>query len=132
MSVGLSACVVCGGPAGACSDTMIKAVPLTIAGKPEGSGQWKSGRFFTTTTRVFKNNRLVYGVGSAIPWAEAAELGLVEPEPPRYPPVHAPEVVEVTGEDGEKETTQVVNPQAVAAVKRRTKKANPSGGLRVK
>jgi hypothetical protein len=127
VTVELTACAICGGPPGECSDTMMAAVPLGIGGKPVGSGQWKSGRFFTTTSRVTRNGRLVYGIGTPIPWEEAAELGLVEPEAPRLPPQHALIVVEVEGgdDDGEPVTEQRVAQETVAAVKRRAKK--PAG-----
>jgi len=130
----LSECSICGGAPGECNTTLMASIPLGIAGTPKGNGEFKSGRFYEVTKRVFVNNRLVHGVGTKIPWEEAVHLGLVEPLPEMRPahtpivdePVPVQEPLPDTPENEELEP--VTKPEIAAAVKRR----KPSGSSKKK
>lgn len=131
-------CPICGSTD--CNDKIAK-VPLGIAGRPSGSGVRKSGRFHTTTERVFRGGRLVVGINQTIPWEEAQALGLVEAdlghletpmqvEPPATPPPPADDK-EDTSEDEEEQVVETAKaPPSQAAIRRRSgrKPGQPAKG----
>jgi hypothetical protein len=136
VTIELTGCPVCGGPVGECGDTLMASIPLEFGAKPKNSGKFKSGRFYTTTERIIRNNRLVLAQGTTIPWEDAAELGLVEPLPlpPRFqPPIPIAIVLDEepdTPADVEDDVSMepVTNPEVVSVVKRR-KKTTPGAKL---
>jgi len=116
-------CDVCGAANGSCGD-FLSGLPVGFAGEPKENGMPKSGRFYRTTERVFRNGRLVLGAGLDIPWEQAVEFGLVEAPPsttlahftpPEEPAEPSVEVVDVKPE-------LVSNEDVTAAIKRRPKR----------
>lgn len=81
-------CVIC--QEEGCNSELMSKVPVGIAGVPARNGQRKSGMFYTTTERVWRNGCLVHGVGQPIPYEEAVALGLVEDKNPPLPIEVAP------------------------------------------
>lgn len=124
MTLELTGCPVCGDAKGDCNDVLIRSALVLqgSTGSPVGSGQFKSGKFYTTRERIIRNNHLVHGIGAVIPWEEAVALGLIEGESPPPPPVMVIPDEQPDGDDGEDDTPQVVNPAAMAAVRRRNTK----------
>lgn len=91
----------------------------------------RNGKFYTTTERVFRNNRLVLGQGDTVPWERAVELGLVESDDPiiETPEVEPPHEMPPREENGEHVPELVADPDITATIVRRKRK-NPNGGLR--
>lgn len=119
-----SVCVVCGEVG--CDFALQSTVPIGIAGVPVGSGERKSGKFFVTTDRVWKNNRLVHGANVEITWEEAQHLGLVPTDSPVAPvPEEAPSTTLV--ETGAGELAPEPASTAAAAVRRRKPAAKKTG-----
>lgn len=122
-------CPVCG--ATDCNDEIAK-VPFGMASRPSTSGMKRTGRFFTTTDRVWRKGRLVVGIDQTIPWEEAQALGLVEPEEVVTPLIEAeqnpappPTEAEPDGELEEAAVELAAVPAQQAAIVRRPRKAAP-------
>ena len=92
-----------------------------------------AGRFFHTTTRVFRNHRLVVGAEQDIPWQQAIDLGLVEDDSVKIPVVLEPTPEQLAATlieipEGENAPTLVETTEVAASIRKRSKK-NPSGKL---
>ena len=125
-------CDICGAAGGKCGD-FISGLPLGVALEPKGNGQMKSGRFYRTTERVFRNGRLVVGIGVDMPWEQAIELGLVE-APPTEPTVLGieppTEVVEITEADIQESKPELVAAEDITAAIKRRPKNKPGARLK--
>lgn len=110
---------------------MHASIPLEYATTPKDVGVTRNGKFYTTTERVFRNNRLVLGQGDTVPWERAVELGLVESDDPviETPEVEPPHEMPPREENGEHVPELVADPDITATIVRRKRK-NPNGGLR--
>lgn len=135
-------CPICGAPSSECDSVISDARAVDFRGGPV-LPRSVPGRTYVTPVRIFRHERLLYGVGQSIPWAEAVALGLIDDAPEPEPVVVAFETVEpddepegYTGEsegaESEFEGTTVDTPPvvkvesadapAVAAVRRRSTK----------
>lgn len=137
MEIRFHECPVCGAAEGSCSDIASAPIrlPLQVAIEPEGLGMPKKhpGKFFHTPVRVFRNDRLIYGAETDIPWDRAIELGLVEDDTVEMPVAVEPTpeqiaATEVEVPEGENLPALVEATDVTAAIRKRPKK-NPSAKL---